>query len=109
MECSQIYCCNFLSVQCELGGSFFFFFFFLHSIIVFRSDLILKSKIIALSEVNKMISQNGLFEVEIIHALFYFLTCIMSKALSLRYNSESVEALLVFGHMHHETEIRRKD
>lgn len=69
---------------------------------VFRSDHILKSKIIALSEVNKMISQNGLFEVEIIHALFYFLTCIMSKALS-------VEALLVFGHMHHETEIRRKD
>ena len=35
MECSQIYCCNFLSVQCELSVSFFLCLFWLSFCVVF--------------------------------------------------------------------------
>ena len=45
--------------------------FLVYSVIAFRADLILKSDIIAPCEVNKMISQNSLFEVEDIHVLFF--------------------------------------
>ena len=80
IECSQIYCCNFLSVQCELSVSFFLSFFGLvfvsflvYSVTAFRADPILKSNVIAPSEVNKMISQNSLFEVENIHVSLFVL------------------------------------
>ena len=48
-----------------------FVLFLVYSVIAFRADLILKSDIIAPCEVNKMISQNSLFEVEDIHVLFF--------------------------------------
>ena len=45
----------------------------MYSVTAFRADPILKSNVIAPSEVNKMISQNSLFEVENIHVSLFVL------------------------------------